>query len=70
MEQWPSGKGADFQIQGSQVENHWVGPKSSQPFIFSRLIKWVLGTAGGLVVESKLFPRSGFVVLWQLNSIH
>ena len=24
MEQWPSGHGAGFPIQGSRVQNHWV----------------------------------------------
>ena len=26
-------------IQGSCVQNHWVAPRSSQPFILPRLIK-------------------------------
>ena len=34
LEQWPSGQGAGFPIQGSCVQNHWVwvAPRSTQPF--------------------------------------
>ena len=39
MEQWPSGQGAGFPIQGSRVQNHWVAPRSTQPFILPRLVK-------------------------------
>ena len=39
LEQWPSGKGTGFQIQGPCVQNHWVAPRSAQPFIHLRLIK-------------------------------
>ena len=59
MEQWPSGKGTGFLIQGSRVQNHWVAPRSNQPFILPRSIKWIPGISGNLVVKSKLPPRSG-----------
>ena len=59
MEQWPSGKGAGFLIQGSRVQNHRGAPRSTQPFILLRSIKWVPGISGNLVVKSKLPPRSG-----------
>ena len=56
MEQWPSGQGAGFPIQGSHVQNHWVAPRLTQPLILLRLIP---GISGNLVVKSKLPPRSG-----------
>ena len=56
-------------IQGSKVEKHWMAPRSTQPFIFWRLTKWVPATPGDLVVKSKLSPRIGYVVLRQLNPI-
>ena len=33
------GQGAGFSIQGSRVQNHWVAPSSTQPFILPRSIK-------------------------------
>ena len=66
---WPSGYGAGFPIQGFRVENHWLTPRSTQPFILPRSIKWVQGTSGNLVIKSKLPPRSGCVALRQLNPI-
>ena len=39
MEQWPSGQGTGFPIQGSHVQNHWVAPRSTQPFILPRSVK-------------------------------
>ena len=54
-----SGLGAGFPIQGSRVQNHWVAPRSTQPFILPRSIKLVPGISGNLVVKSKLPPRSG-----------
>ena len=33
MEQWPSGYGAGFSIQRSQVQNYWVTPRLTQFFI-------------------------------------
>ena len=36
---WPSGQGAGFPIQGSRVQNHWVAPRSTQPFILPRSVK-------------------------------
>ena len=56
---WPSGQGAWFLNQGSYVRNHWVTSRSTQSFILLRLIKWVTGTSGNLVVQSKLPPWSG-----------
>ena len=53
------GEGAGLPIQRSHVQNHWVAPRSTQPFIFLRSIKWVPGISGNLVVKSKLPPRSG-----------
>ena len=38
--------------------------------ILPRSIKWVPGTPGEWVVENKLSPLSGSVVLRQLNPIH
>ena len=43
----------------SRVQNHWVAPSSTQPFILPRSIKWVPGISGNLVVKSKLPPRGG-----------
>ena len=50
---------AGFPIQGSRVQNRWVAPRSTQPFIFPRSIKWVPGISRNWVVKSKLPPRSG-----------
>ena len=70
MEQWPSGQDAGFPIQGSRVQNHWVAPRSTQPFILPWSIKWVPGISGNLVVKSKLPPRSGSVALRQMYPNH
>ena len=59
MEQWPIGQGAGFPIQGFHVQNHWVAPRLTQPFILLRSVKWVPEISGNLVVKSKLPPRSG-----------
>ena len=45
-------------IQGSRVQNHWVAPRSTQPFILPRSTKWVPGISGNLVIKSKLPPLS------------
>ena len=50
--------GTGFPIQGSRVQNRWVFPRSTQPFIHPRSIKWVTGISGNLVVKSKLLPWS------------
>ena len=50
-----SAKALNFAI----VQNHWVAPRWSQPFIFPRSIKWVPGISGNLVVKSELPPQSG-----------
>ena len=39
MEQWPSGQGAGFLIQGSRVKKKRVTPRPTQPFILSMLVK-------------------------------
>ena len=44
---------------GVLCSNHWVAPRSTQPIILPRLIKWVPGISGNLVAKSKLLPRSG-----------
>ena len=48
-----------FLIQGSCVQNHWVALRLTQPFILPRLIKWVPGISGNLVVKSTLSLWSG-----------
>ena len=59
MEQWPSGQGAGFPIQMSHVQNHWLAPRSTQPFILVRSVKLLPEISGNLVVKSKLPPQSG-----------
>ena len=54
---YPGGIG--FPIQGSHVQIYWVAPRSTQPFILPRSIKWVPGISGNWVVKSKLPHRSG-----------
>ena len=54
-------------IQGSRIQNYWVAPKSTQPFIVSRSIKWVTGISLDLVVKSKMSPRSRSAAFKQLN---
>ena len=44
---------------GYRVQNHWVAPRSTQPFMLPRLMKWVLGISGNWMVKSELPPRSG-----------
>ena len=61
MEQWPSGQGAGFPIIGSRVKKYWVAPRSTQPFILPRLIKWVPEISGNLVVKNKLLLQGGCV---------
>ena len=64
------GWGAGFPIQESQVQNRWVVPRSTQPFILPGSIKWVPGTPQDWVVKSKLPPCSGSVPLRTLNPLH
>ena len=52
-------KALDCQSRGLRVQNHWVAPRSTQPFILPRSIKWVPGISRNLVVKSKLPHRSG-----------
>ena len=47
-----------------------VAPRSTQPFILPRSIKWVPGIFGNVLVKSKLPPSSSAVALRQLNTIH
>ena len=65
-----SGEDAGFPIQRSHAQDHQVAPRSIQPFILLRSIKWVPGIFGNLVVKSKLPTQSGPVALRQLNPIH
>ena len=65
-----SDQGAGFPIQESWIQNRWVVPMQTYPFIHLRLIKWVPGTPGHYMVKSKLSPLSGSVTLRQLNHIH
>ena len=44
-----SGSSTGFRIQRSHVQNHWVTPRSTQPFIFPRSIKWAQEISGDLV---------------------
>ena len=48
-----------FPIQGLRVQNHWVAPRWTQPFIVRRSIKSVPGIYGNWMVKSKLPPRRG-----------
>ena len=50
---------ADFPVQGSHVENHWMAPSSTQPFILRRSIKLVPAFYKNLVVKIKLPPQRG-----------
>ena len=51
MEPWPSGYDTGFPVQGSYVQNHWVAPRSTQPFIFPRLIKDKMCTRNFIVAK-------------------
>ena len=50
--------GAGFPILRPCVQNQWVAPRSTHPFIFPRPLKRVPRISGNLVVKSKLPPRS------------
>ena len=39
LEQWRSGQGAGFLIQGFHVQNHWLAPRSTQLFILPKVNK-------------------------------
>ena len=58
------------ETKGSCVQNHWVAPRSTQPFILLRSIKWVPGISENLVVKIKLPPQSGSSLEAVLNPIH
>ena len=58
-----------FLIQRTWVQNHCVAPKSTQPFILPRSIKWVPGTPEDWVVKSKLYFYSS-APFWQMGVIH
>ena len=64
------GQVAGFSIFGSRVQNQWVAPRWTQPFILPQSMELVSGNPGELVVISKLSSRSGSVALRQLNPIH
>ena len=49
-----------FQSRGPVFKNHWVAPRSTQPFNLPRSIKWVPGISGDLVIKSKVPTQSGF----------
>ena len=49
-------EGAGFPILKSCVQNHWVAPRSTQPFILPRSVKWVPGISRNLLVKSKPPP--------------
>ena len=57
-------------IQGYRAPYHWVAPRSSQPFIFSRSIKWAPEISENLVVKCKLLLFSSSVALTQFSPIH
>ena len=63
-------QGADFPIKGSWVQNHCLAPRSTKSFVPPKLVKWVPGTLGDLVIKSKLSPSNGSASLRQLNLIH
>ena len=49
----------DSQSRGPMFKTTGWAPRSTQPFIFLRLIKLVPGIFENLVVKSKLPPQSG-----------
>ena len=67
---------------GSPTPQHWIaqpgvpdsqlldGSKIDSAFHLPWSIKWLPGTPGDLVVQSKLFSYGGSVAASQLNSIH
>ena len=59
----------DSQSRGN-VQNHWVAPRSTQPFIIPRTIKGVPELPRDVTVKSKLSHRRGSVALRPLNPIH
>ena len=59
-----------YHLNTAKIQNYWLAPRSTDPFILQRLIKWVSGYPEDLVVKSKLSPHSGSVALQQLNHIH
>ena len=63
-------RGVKLPIQGSCVQNQWVAPRLTWPFIFQRSIKRVPGNPGNLAVKSKLPPHGGSVTLRHLKPIH
>ena len=53
-----------YTYKTSRVQNHWVAPRSTQPFILPSSIKWIPGISGDLVVKSKLTPPSFFFLFF------
>ena len=66
---WSNGLVVKALVQLFYVQNHWVAPISTQPFILSRSIKWVPRISEDLLVKSKLSPCSGPVAARQLKPI-
>ena len=62
--------GVGFPIQGSQVQNQWMAPRTTQPFIPQRSVKWIPESPETLVVKHKLSPRSESTALRQVNPMH
>ena len=60
---WSSGQDAGSPIQVFYIQNHWMAPRLTQPFIRLRSMKLVPGLSGNLVVKSKLPPQSGSTAL-------
>ena len=57
---FPDIPGTHFTDLGEwKAESTLKPPRSTQPFILPRLVKWVPGISGNVVVKSKLPPRSG-----------
>ena len=50
-----------IRIQESGVQNHWLVPRSTQPFIHPWLIKWIPGISRNLVVKSSSVALRQFI---------
>ena len=61
--------GAMTCVQGIQVQKNHVAPRLTQLFILLGVIRWVPGTPGNLVIESKLSLRSSSEALKGLKTI-
>ena len=56
-------------IQEIQVEKNHVAQLLTQPFILLGVIRWVPGTLGSLMIESKLSTRGSSEALRELKTI-